>query len=150
MVEHVTVLELGVTWEPNAPDAVLVSNDFGKTALGLNAHADDEDKNCVVLVWTGTRSACLADPNDEAISGHRLYAKGLEGVLWAGEVHESELIRDLERQNRVHPRHQASRFESLMHHILLLKECVAEVVAEEVEVRRLNGPTLDAASSAMR
>lgn len=63
MVEHVTVLDLGVTWEPNAPDAILLSNDSGKTALALNAQADDDDQRCVVLVWTGTRFACLADPN---------------------------------------------------------------------------------------
>ena len=150
VAEHVSVLEVGVTWEPNAPDAILVSCGLGKTAVALNAHPDDEDERCVVFVWSGTRSACLADPNDEAISGHRLYAHGLERVLWAGQVRESDLIRDLERRNRVHPHHDASRFASLEHHVLLLKEQVAEVVAEAVEVRRLTGSTLDAALSAMR
>lgn len=77
--ERVEVLDLSVKWEPNAPEAVLITDDFGKTVLALNAEPGSQDPRCVVLTWTGTRSACLTDPNDEAISGHRLYKKGSGG-----------------------------------------------------------------------
>jgi hypothetical protein len=149
-VEHVTVLDLGVVGAPNAPEAVLVSDGFGGTVLALNPHFDDEDQGCVVLVWTGTRSASLAGPNDEAISGHRLYEKGLGDAPWAGQVIDSELVHALERENRVHAHHDSFRFEHLAHHVLRLKERVAEVVAESIAVRRLDGSTLDAAAHAMR
>jgi len=149
MAEQVVALDLGVTWDPNAPDALLLSDDFGKTVLALNPHHDDPDRRCVVMVWSGAHSACLADPNDEAISGHRLYESGLSKVLWAGVVRNSEVIRALEMQNRVHPSHDPSRFESLVHHVVLLKECVAEVVAKEVTIQRLEGSTLDAVTAAM-
>jgi hypothetical protein len=149
MVEHVEVLDLGVVWEPNAPEAILACNDHGRAVLALNPHGDDPDRRCVVLVWTGARSACLASPNDEAISGHRLYQKGLDAVLWAGRVIDSEAIRALEHQNRVHPRHDPSRFEGLLHHVVLSKERVAEVIATTLSIRRLDGPTLDAATAAM-
>jgi hypothetical protein len=81
-------------------------------------------------------SACLADPNDEAISGHRLYGSGLGKVLWAGVVLDSVVIRALEMRNRVRPSHDPSRFRHLTHHVVLLKECVVEVVSEAVSVRR--------------
>jgi hypothetical protein len=84
-------------------------------------------------------SACLADPNDEAISGHRLYGSGLGKVLWTGVVLNSVVIRTLEMQNRVHPNHDPSRFGHLTHHVVLLKECVVEVVAEAVSVQRFRG-----------
>jgi hypothetical protein len=92
----------------------------------------------------------MADPNDEAISGHRLYQVGLSDVLWAGLVADSNLIRDLERQNRVHPDHDASWFDALEHHGVLLKECVVEVVAKAVAVERHEGSTLDPATAVIR
>ena len=98
MEERVVPLEIGVTWEPNAPDAVLVCDDRGSTSLALEAHPDDPDQRNVVLVWTGTESAALMPPNDEARSGHRLYGNGLSGLLWAGVVQDSELVaKDLRR-----------------------------------------------------
>ena len=130
-------IDLGVTWEPNAPEAILLSGDFGPTALALQAFDDDE--RCVVLVWTGCLYACITPPNDEAIEGHRLWSKGLSEAGWAGLVHDSELIDGLERQNRVHPRHSASLFEGLTHYVIPLKECVVEVIAREVAVRRSRG-----------
>lgn len=150
MAEHVVTLDIGVEWDPNAPEALLLSNDFGKTVLALNPHHDDPDRRCVVLVWSGARSSCLGDPNDEATSGHRLYKSGLSEVLWAGVVHDIDAIRALEMQNRVHPYHDPSRFDDLKHHVALLKECVVEVVATTLSVLRLEGTTLDAATAALR
>lgn len=150
MAEHVVTLDLEVKWNPNAPEAILLSNGFGTTLLALNPHHDDPDQRCVVLVWAGTCSAVLAPPNDEAISGHRLYDRGLDKVLWVGEIRDSEAIRALEVQNRWHPFHDPAHFEVLAHHIVLLKECVVEVIAEAVSVQRLEGCTPDAAIAAMR
>ena len=149
MAEQVVALDLGVTWDPNAPAAILLSDDHGKTVLALNPHHDDPDRRSVALVWSGSHYACMADPNDEAISGHRLAANGLRDVLWAGAVRDSHLIRALEMQNRVHPRHDASRFDSLTHHVVLLKECVVEVVAQSFSIQRSEGTTLHAVAGAI-
>ena len=150
MAERVEAVDLGVKWNPNAPEARLLSDDFGKTALALKPHHDDADRSCVVLAWSGTRTACMADPNDEAISGHRLYGSGLGDVLWAGVVRDSDAIRALEQQNRVHPYHDPSRFDGLTHHVVLLRECVVEVVAEGLSILRFEGTTVDAAVAALR
>lgn len=150
MRESVQELDLGVIWEPNAPEAILLADDFGRTVLALKPRWDDPDQRCVVVVWSGTRSVQRGGPNDEAISGHRLWRKGLDQVLWAGQVSHSHAIRDLEHQNRVHSRHDPSRFERLAHHVLRLKGGVAEVIAESVAIQRCEGSTLAAASSTMR
>ena len=83
-------------------------------------------------------------------SGHRLYGSGLSDVLWAGLLRDSEAIGALERQSRVHPQHDPSRYDRLVHYVILMKECIAEVVAEAVDVQRIEGTTLEAAAAAMR
>jgi hypothetical protein len=150
MVEHVEAVDLGVEWDPNAPEALLLSDGSGKTLLALKPHHDDPDQSCVVLAWSGAHSACMADPNDEAISGHRLYGSGLSEVLSAGVVRDSDTIRALTKQNSVHAYHDPSRFDGLTHHIVLLKECVVEVVAGSLSIVRFDGTTLDATVAALR
>jgi hypothetical protein len=86
--------------------------------------------------WTGTKSASIGAPNDGAISGHRLYDKGLRGIMWAGVVRERQLVDALERQNRVHPAHDSSNYAALTHHVLPLKEAVIEVVARDLAIQR--------------
>lgn len=140
-------VDLGVTWDPNAPDAVLTASDMGHTLLTLRAHPDDPDRRSVVLEWSGSRFSCMSDPNDEAISGHRLFSKGLGDLLWAGLVEHSSLIMDLERQNSVHPLHDPSRFERLSHYVVSLKECVVEVVAPDILVRRVERTAGDDSAS---
>jgi hypothetical protein len=80
----------------------------------------------------------------------RTRPRGLSEVLWMGVVVGSVLRSDLENQNSVHPGHDPARFGLLEHYIVLLKECVAEVVARSVEVHRLDRETLDSAAAALR
>lgn len=149
VTENVRPLDLGVTWEPNAPNAVLLSTDLSPSVLALDAHPNDPDRRCVVVKWTGCQYASMTPPNDEAISGHRLWKKGLQDQLWSGTVDDSELIAGLERQSRVHPMHSASFFEGLTHYVLLLKECLVEVVARDLVVLRIEGTTVEAAVRAL-
>ena len=146
MAQHVTETPIGVVWNPNSEHAVLVTTEMGETRLRLRARSDDPDQRTVVIAWHGSLAARMEPPNDEARSGHRHHA-GLSGVLWMGEVHESELIADFERQNRVHPGHKASMFEGYRHWVLPLKGSVVEVVAESFEVGRAaprsEGPRTD-------
>jgi hypothetical protein len=131
--------------DPNAPEAVLLSADKGVTVLAVARHHDDEDDRCFVFRWEGTRWASSSMPNDEARSGHPLWKKGLGSLLWGGIVQRSELTRELERQNRIHPRHDASRFAGLTHYIVLTKELTIEVAAEMLTIERREGSTLEAA-----
>ena len=127
----------------------MISNDRGRTVLVLRGHPEDRDQRNVALVWNGVESATLSAPNDEAVSGHRLWRRGLSEIQWIGVVEDSVLRADLKRHNSVHPRHNQARFDVLEHYIVLLKECLAEVVASSVEVHRIDGGTLESAAAAL-
>jgi hypothetical protein len=147
--ERVTDLDVGVEWNPNGSYAVLITGEYG-AALALYAYMDDPDQRCVVFRWKYATAVALEPPNDEAISGHRLYDRGLHDISSAGEVLDSAWVADLERRNRVHPSHQAERYAGERHYIFALKENVAEVVSEHpLEVLRLPGTTLQAAYAAL-
>ena len=64
-------------------------------------------------------------------------------------MRDSGLISALEMQNRVHRSHDHSRFDSLTHHVIRLKECVAEIVAQTLSIQRFDGTTLHAATGAI-
>jgi hypothetical protein len=136
VAEHVAAVDLATEWDPNSPAARLTATDDGETRLRLQAHPDDQDQRPVDLVWNGCLVARMEPPNDEAISGHRLYDVGLREVLWLGEVYESDLIAELERRNRVHPQHSAGRYTALRHWVAPLKERTVEVVARSLRVER--------------
>jgi hypothetical protein len=129
MPQRVIMIDPVHEWEPNDPGARLVATDGGDARLTLRSHPNDDDERDVVFVWSGCRLAQMGGPNDEAIEGHRLWDCGLASVSWLGEVVDSELIASLERQNRVHPRHDPRRFSDLRHWVVLTKETVVEVVA---------------------
>ncbi len=150
MAERVLSWDVGFRWDPNAPDAILAVDDCGRAVLALKPHLDDPDQDCVIFVWSGAWAAVMGPPNDEALSGHRLYRRGLADLLWAGQVEHSEWIADLERQNRVHKRHDPARFARLTHFIVPLKECVVEVAAQDATVRRGAGSTVSAAAAVLR
>jgi len=132
--EHVVNVDLGVVWEPNVPNAILISTDTAVTRLWLSPRWDDSDQRAVVLAWRGAVLARMEPPNDEAREGHRRYEAGLAGVLWLGEVLEGRLVAQLETANRIHPRHNPGMWVGLRHWVVPLKECNVEVVADALEV----------------
>ncbi|MFN8159355.1 MAG: hypothetical protein U0R68_18225 [Candidatus Nanopelagicales bacterium] len=136
MTQQVVPLDLGVMWEPNAPDAVLVSTDSGRAALALIAHASDEDRRAVVLVWSGCAAALMAPPNDEARIQHRLYNSGLRDLLWVGVVEGSEWAAAVDAMRAG---------SSVSHFVVLTKESTVEVLADALSVVRVPGSTAEAA-----
>lgn len=149
MVEHIIpydlVLDNAFGWEPNAPDAVLVSDDFGRAALAQNAHPDDPDQRCAVLRLDMVILAQLAPPNDEGRHEHRLYDVGLRDLLWLGVVQESKLVEQLKS---FWPR-AGDRRGVPIHYVVVSKECVVEVVAMDVDVFRIDGRPRQASSASL-
>ena len=144
-MERVVDWELEVIWDPNAPEAVLISDDSGRTALALNPRWDDEAAGCVVLIW-GSSWSCMSEPNDEALPGHRLYDSGLKTVRWGGIVEDSALVAELARQENVMFPGQGDGYaDDYTHYVLTLKECFIEVVGSKVRLHRHKGSTLDSA-----
>ena len=130
-------------WDPNAPEAFLASDDFGRSALALRAHPDDPDQRCVVLRWDSVRYALMGPPNDEALHQHRLYEAGIDSVLWVGVVRDSALLAALR------PTWSAASSSVPVHYVILSKECVVEVIAASLAVFRVDGRPGDAATSSV-
>lgn len=93
-------------------------------------------------------------PNDESFAGHPLALRGLE-PYGAFEIEDSSWIRQLERMNSVHGRHNSSRYARLRHYVFSFHdstfECVAESFAADLRegslrdvmaemVQRVQGP----------
>src|SRR5580765_96385 len=147
VAEHVIPYDLASDiefgWEPNAPDAVLFCDDFGRAALAQRAHPDDPDQRCVVLRWDMVIHAQLTPPNDEGRQEHRLYDAGVRDLLWLGVVQESRLVQELKP---CWPRAGESRAVPI-HYVVVAKECIVEVVALDVEVYRVDGRPRQAAAA---
>lgn len=74
-------------WEPNAPNASLVTSDeTGVSQLRLRAHPDDPDQSLVIIEWVGALASTMASPNDEGRHEHPLYHSGLDALVWMGEI----------------------------------------------------------------
>ena len=67
-------------------------------------------------------------PNDEAISGHRLYPLGLRAYE-AFEVRNSSWIASLEKANRVHSSHTPELFSNYRHFIVAFHDSTLEFIA---------------------
>jgi hypothetical protein len=135
------MLGFPLRWEPNAPGALLVSDDEGRAALAQRAHPDDPDQRCVVLRWDGAIFAQMTPPNDEARHLHRLYGAGLRGLLWLGIVRDSALAAQL----RPMWTQVGERRAQPLHYVVPSKECVVEVLAENVDCFRIAGDPREAA-----
>lgn len=143
--ERVERLDIGLVCDVGVPYPVLVQSDertflafrLGRRGSGTSSTiqvvvpAAAEPTRVGVIEFVGCRLASMGLPNDEALSGHRLWRRGLREVGYhsAGEVFNSSLVRDLEQGNRVHPRHQPAFFTSLRHFVFTFKECTFECVA---------------------
>lgn len=115
---------------------------MGRSALAQRAHPDDPDQRCVVLRWDAVSYALMGPPNDEALNRHRLYEAGLKDVLWLGIVSDSGLVAELRAMSA--PGRPARR-----HYVVVSKECVVEVLAENVDLFRIGGSPREAASSSL-
>jgi hypothetical protein len=85
------------------------------------------------------RAYTLGAPNDETLSGHPLYRRGL-GPYGAFEVTCSSWIRQLEQMNSVHTRHNPERFKTLRHFVFTFHDSTFECVAEGYKATEHEGP----------
>lgn len=87
-------------------------------------------------------------PNDEAISGHRLYGLGLRPYS-AFEVLNSSWIASQEKANRVHSSHTPELFSDYRHFILTFHDSTLEFIARSFSVSLHEGAVLPALMEAV-
>ncbi len=115
-----------VRWEPNDSRGLLMSQADGPVELSLAPHFDDLDQRSVRLLWREAVASRFLAINDEGRWAHPLYSVGLDRLLWLGVVDGSDWMVG----GRV------DRGRTMQHFVVPLKECVVEVLAEDVEVLR--------------
>ena len=112
---------------PGAPSPIVIADGY-ECLLSYLLH----ESGSALIRFHHAWLHALGGPNDEAISGHPLYARGLDSY-GAYEVQHSSLIRGMERMNSVHPSHNPKRFENLRHFIFTFHDDTFECVAESFE-----------------
>jgi hypothetical protein len=134
--ERVVPFDLGVRWQPVSDP--LLTQEKGHAMLFVSPHFDDPDQRTVVLEVLECDGVWVGPPNDEARSGHRLWARGLSECTWAAEVLNSNWIANEIKVNSVHPHHRPEAFEGLRHWILLFKESTAECLGRSISIGRID------------
>lgn len=92
-----------------------------------------------VVRFKRPHASFFGPPNDEALRGHPLAARGLH-PYGAFEVLHSSWVRALERMNLVHPYHRPEHFTSYRHFVLSFHDSTFECVAEGYSHELGKGP----------
>src|SRR5467141_1374722 len=122
--ERDSVVELSELPRPSASDpAPVMSANEHSVRLAYYTYSSPDEVALVAFLQPHVH--LFGAPNDEALEGHPLYAKGLS-FYSAFEVHDSSWIRDLERMNRIHKRHEPSHFARLRHFIITFHDTTFE------------------------
>lgn len=134
-LDQVVDLDIGVVPEAAIPDPRLLQSEE-KTVLtfqGMRRRADGRHENAgaVVMEFKHCIITKFGYPNDEALDGHPLSARGLSSYA-VFEVRNSSWIAQLERQNRVcfptfQPRYGR-------HFIITFHDSTFECIAEDFMV----------------
>jgi hypothetical protein len=95
------------------------------TTLSL-MYSTDDDRYAVIRFPLCTYFA-FGSPNDEALGGHPLARVGLQHYS-VHEVHGSALIRELERRNSVHPRHDPASYLNRRHFVFTFQDSTVECI----------------------
>jgi hypothetical protein len=110
--------------------------------------ATSDGETVAILTVAPYLALQFGPPNEEALSGHRLYALGLQPYS-AFEVLNSSWIASLEEANRVHPRHVQPLFYGHRHFILTFHDATLEFIARDFQVGLRKGAVLKAMIEAM-
>jgi hypothetical protein len=125
--QRVVVLD---DWPPpsaGAPQPRVLADD---STLSLLYRTDDD--RFAVIQFPLCTFFVFGAPNDEALGGHPLARFGLRHYS-VHEVHGSSLVRELERRNSVHPRHDPSSYRRRRHLVFTFKDTTLECVILEEE-----------------
>lgn len=151
--QYAKVLDIGPRWDVGAPLPHLVSNgsrafvacyahqpdpDWDGTYVTVVSPRDPHESLFVVIELTGCHDIRFGGPNDEALSGHPLFGRGLQGYQ-AHEVMNSQWIERVIVVNSVHPQHSAALFGGLRHFVLLFHDEMLEALATGIEARLVKG-----------
>lgn len=151
--QYAEVIDIGGRWDVGAPLPHVIA---GASSAFVVCHAHEPDPS-----WDGTyvtmvspndsepslflvielvrcRDIRLGGPNDEALHGHPLHGKGLEGYQ-AHEIFNSEWIEQEIDRNSVHPHHSDEPFRLLHHYVLAFHDEMVEALSRGIQCTHVRG-----------
>ncbi len=152
--ERAEKISFNPEWDGGAPSPHLLQSDhktfltyyvndvdpnWNGKYLKLQNPTSNQPNKIAVVEWVSCHGAVLGGLNDEAISGHRLWKKGLEDCFYgAAIVQNSNWIEEMRKGNSVHPYHKDEMFSDLKHFILLFHDSTFECVAKSYNIEILH------------
>jgi hypothetical protein len=151
--QYAVPIDLGVQWDTGAPLPHVIANgadtyivchanvpdpDWDGTYVEMVSPADVESSALIAIELRGCAELRLGGPNDEALRGHPLSGRGLEGYE-AHEVYNSDWIEQAIKVNSVHPHHSDDYFRGLRHYALLFHDEMVEALADSISATLVQG-----------
>jgi hypothetical protein len=146
-------LGLGVIWDVGAPlphllssgakavllcRAAVVDADWDGTYVTVVSPSDPTPADLIEFTFVGCHATRFGGPSDEALHGHPLYSRGLNGY-GPHLVHNSKWIAQQEAIDSVHQQHQSGWHERLHHYFFVFHDEMFEAIARSVNVRSVRG-----------
>ena len=101
-----------------------------------------------IVVFDRVQAHYFGNPNDEAVNGHPLHARGLNPCD-TSEVSPSGWIADLERMNSVHAYHDPKVFAESHHYVFAFHDTLFEIVCTSFSVNVVQGSVSSASRMAL-
>ncbi len=132
--EYARVIEWTPKWSSGAPCPHIFCNEHD---LFL-AYCTDDYPATILVTFEGVHSHRFGIVNDEAISGHPLYSRGLKAYQ-AHVVENSEWITELKQIHKVHPYYSEKHWAGYKHYLLSFHDNIFEVIFNgEIRIEELN------------
>lgn len=109
---------------------------------------EPSDRAMAVVTFERPRAHIFGPPNDEALDGHPLFARGLQPYT-AHVVEPSSWLRLVERRNAVHRHHRKELFAQLRHYAFVFHDTTFECLAVGHRFTRAYGDVHAALASAL-
>ena len=136
--EHAVWLDIGVEPDAAVSGALLVQSEYRCFLLfdsRANQELDEESGRLkipqVIIEFTFTNKTLFGLPNDEALGGHPLFSRGLNGGYGAYEVVNSHWRDEEERRNQV--KFPQSKF-NCRHFIFVFHDSSFECLADDLKI----------------
>ena len=133
--------------DTGAPSPMIISND---SELFVAFYANKErtsaipkerniryDTGIFVMKFKGYLKFTLGLPGEETISGHPYRRLGMKSYSFY-ELKKSDLIKSLQKIEKVHPRYNSENWNMYKHYIITFHDNMFECVAQDFEIREEN------------
>jgi hypothetical protein len=150
---YADVVDIGVRWSAGAPLPHVISNGsrtmllcraadvdpaWDGTYVQVVSAADSAEGPFAQIVFDGCASIRFGAPNDEALAGHPLYGRGLDGYQ-AHIVHNSTWLDEHISINASHEHHTDASWRALTHYFLVFHDETFEALAHTVDASLTQG-----------